>query len=158
MRLNDIVRYLLIPLPLVLGYLLSSLCPMRSRSGRELAYRPPPIVFAIVWPVLYILLGLSMWRCCRHHPSVPVLGLYVLLLIMLNLWQFFFGCRRDQQASLYCLLLAVTLTVMIMGFVEDRYTWVMLSPLLVWLLFATQMNAHLVQIRSNPKQHRLIRL
>ena len=146
---SSIFRYSLLFVPLVLGFSVSRMCPVGKESGAQLAYRPPSTAFGIVWTILYILLGISMWRSYQHHATPPVATLFVFLLVLLNLWQYFFSCQRQKQAALYCLLLSVATTIMIMGYVQDRYISLLLSPFLTWIVFASKMNADIIQIESS---------
>ena len=54
--IKDII-YLFIPVMSV--YLVSLLYPVTNNAGKSVSFRPPPYVFAIVWPILLLLIGYS---------------------------------------------------------------------------------------------------
>ena len=54
---NNIIRLLY---PMIIGYIISYQCKMNKSDGSIAKFRPPPIVFGIVWPILYILIGLTL--------------------------------------------------------------------------------------------------
>jgi len=64
--------YLVIPLIAVNSVAL--LFPISKTSGQNVWFRPPPYVFAIVWPLLLLLIGYSWYLR-------PNLSLYYAILI-----------------------------------------------------------------------------
>ena len=45
--------------PAILGYSSSIFCNIGKSAGANVSFRPSPIVFAIVWPILYACMGWS---------------------------------------------------------------------------------------------------
>ena len=70
--------YLFIPLIAVNG--IAFLYPISKDSGNKLWFRPPPYVFAIVWPILLLLLGYSWYL----RPKLVFF--YAYLTFLLSTW------------------------------------------------------------------------
>ncbi len=76
---NQLFKYSTLILPLLFVYVPSILFPVKG-AGSDIPFRPPPIVFAIVWPILLILLGISWYK--RINLSIY----YLILSILLGAW------------------------------------------------------------------------
>ena len=98
MKLIDIIIFLI---PLISGYTMSLICPMKKESGSNIPARPPAWVFGVVWPILYILMGLS-WVLLRKEKNKTIVDiLFFLLIITLNSWLFSYSCLKKKKIALY---------------------------------------------------------
>ena len=52
----DMLKSIRLYIPFLSGYFMTWMCPIIDTTN--IKARPPPIVFAIVWPILYLLIGL----------------------------------------------------------------------------------------------------
>ena len=107
---------------------------------------PPNWVFGPVWTVLYIMIALSLILYVKQTRQNPVYWAYaaiILHLITNFAWTWiFFGLQRPGWALLDILLLDITLALLIVHFWQGvRPSSVLLWPYLVWVLFATYLNA-----------------
>lgn len=102
-------------------------------------FAPPPWVFAAVWPVLYLMMGLASWLARRE--GAP-LGLYWLQLAVNSLWSLLFF-RLEWR--LFALVWLVGLLLLAAWTAWDFYRakpaagWLM-GPYLLWLLYAATLN------------------
>jgi len=110
------------------------------------SFNPPNWLFAPVWTVLYILMGISaglVWAKGFHHKWVKT-GLYHFgFQLLLNaLWSMaFFGLRNPFLALLIILALLVLLSLTIRWFyIVSKGAALLLVPYLVWVCFATALN------------------
>ncbi|MFD0798871.1 TspO/MBR family protein [Maribacter chungangensis] len=110
------------------------------------SFNPPSWLFAPVWTVLYILMGISagwVWAKGFHHKWVKT-GLYHFgFQLLLNaLWSIaFFGLRNPFLALLVIISLLVMLSLTIRWFyVVSRVAALLLVPYLLWICFATALN------------------
>lgn len=109
---------------------------------------PPGIVFAIVWPVLYLLMGISagiMWNKCSIYTWF-VLLLYFIQLSLNLIWSIAFFALRSPAialAVLSLLIIAVTL-YMTMAYHMKKAAGLINLPYLLWLMFALYLNAYVV--------------
>ena len=51
--------YIYLFLPLVSGYTVSAFCAPTKSAASNIKFRQPSWIFGIVWPILYILIGLA---------------------------------------------------------------------------------------------------
>ena len=79
------INILRLLLPAFFGYLVSYFCKMDNSPGFVVKFRPPSFVFAIVWPILYILLGISWIYSVKKYSIVNDL-LFLILINLLTIW------------------------------------------------------------------------
>ena len=109
---------------------------------------PPPIVFPIVWTLLYSLMGIGAARVYLARDRDPAGARTALLLFALNLlvnflWSpLFFGLRAFFPALLLILVLDGVVIRMTSAFRRVDQTAALLQiPYLLWLFFATYLTA-----------------
>ena len=137
MNLTDIPIFLT---PLTIGYLMSAICPMKGRAGSNVPSRPPGWVFGVVWPILYILMGLVWVRLRKQKDKITVDILFCLLTVVLNSWIVVYSCANRKKDALYILLISLTISLAIWGYSVGTTELFYFTPLVVWLLFATMLN------------------
>lgn len=106
---------------------------------------PPPIVFPIVWSILYILMGISAAKVSLTPPSRQRsvgLNLFIVQLAVNFLWSpIFFQLQAFGFAFFWILLLWVLVCAMILIFGSLDVTAGKLQiPYLLWLSFAAYLN------------------
>lgn len=112
---------------------------------RQPVFSPPPVLFPIVWGILYVLMGFSAARI-SHLPQSPArsrsLNLYFAQLIVNFFWSLiFFNTQRFGFAFIWLLLLWGLVLWMIVSFWEVDPTAARLQiPYLLWLSFAAVLN------------------
>lgn len=106
---------------------------------------PPPLVFPIVWGILYALMGISAARI-RLSESSPQrsrgLNLFVIQLIVNFFWSLiFFNAQAFGFAFIWLLLLWALVLAMILTFreIDPLAAWLQI-PYLIWLTFAAYLN------------------
>ena len=124
-------------LPMLLGFGLSAICPMRSNE-LVLPQQPPQYVFKIVWPILYLLVG-WVWTRTGRWLSLPSV-MITLLVSLLSLWIVLFSCCSDPKTAVFCLAIIVATTIGAMNVVKDAWSVMALVPLLGWCLIALLLN------------------
>ena len=145
---ENVIRLLM---PIILGYSTSSLCwnkNNRRSAGGNVVFRPPAYVFGIVWPILYIMLGLSwvlsMKSNNRAKNPVFVELCYISISILLASWIAVYGCRNRKILGIYVIVLALGSIIVTMNVVGVN-SRLLLTPLLTWLFLALFMNVAEVQ-------------
>ena len=105
---------------------------------------PPPLVFPIVWTVLYILMGVSAYLVYMDGTpeSRGELLIYAAPLAVNFAWPLlFFNIQAFMLSFLWLLLLLVLVLVMIVAFYKIKPLAAYLQiPYLVWILFAAYLN------------------
>jgi translocator protein len=136
---------------------LGSLLQGSDVGGRYLAFErpawaPPSWAFGVVWPILYVLIGIAGWRVWRVAGSVRAagvaLGLWVVQLVVNAIWPgVFFGLEAFGPAVVVITVLDVLVVLTILAFRRiDRLAAWLLVPYLLWILYATALNAALWQL------------
>ena len=128
-------------LPLILGMIMGRICPM-GHGGPRSRSQPPGWVFAVVWPVLYLLIGMN-WNRTKSDSTLNLL--HWLLIAALNYWLFVVGCGKNwkQGAWVFLPIVGVSLATWILS--ASKGSPLLLVPYLAWILFAQQLNVHIVE-------------
>ncbi|MBR2831692.1 MAG: tryptophan-rich sensory protein [Oscillospiraceae bacterium] len=136
-----------VAIPLLVGGL-SSLLIRNSFSVYETEalppLAPPPVVFPIVWAVLYILMGVSsylIWRTGDQR-RFTALTVYGVQLVMNFIWPLlFFEMREFLFAVIWLGLLFIAVLAMAILFKKLRpAAGILQIPYLLWLAFAFYLN------------------
>ena len=118
--------------------------PMLEKSSLT----PPGYVFALVWGVLYVLMGVSaglVWS--RRISTTWVLMLLFAIQLFLNLlWSFsFFFLQQPFVAFVVLIALFLTVAAYAVGCYGQRPLAAYLNiPYLLWLLFAAYLNGYVI--------------
>ena len=107
-------------------------------------FAPPPILFPIVWTVLFLLMGVSA-KLVEDTPAPDqnaALAVYYLQLVVNFFWPIlFFNKRAFFIAFIWLVLLWLLITVMVVRFYRIRPVAGLLQlPYLVWVTFAGVLN------------------
>lgn len=148
----------LVPLVVLLGLLSGRVSGSTADSPwfaalTKPAIFPPPLVFPIVWTILYVLMGLALALVCTAWGARwrgPAIAAFVLQLLVNLAWSPVFFGSHEIELGLYVIL---ALDVLVIGTlwlfwkVRRAAVWLML-PYLAWILFATVLNWQF--LRLNP--------
>lgn len=159
------VRHALVTVPAIL--LLGTLSGALSGSGgdnpwyaalRKPGFTPPDWAFGLVWPTLFVLLGLSLAmilhaRGARNRERA--LFLFLLQLAAMLAWSPVFFFWRDLSTALMILAALVVMNAALvpLAWSVRRVAALLLLPYLGWLIFAAALNFELVAL--NPDGARL---
>ena len=140
------LEYLYLLLPIISGYGISAVCSTDESAGQNVKFRPPGWVFGVVWPILYIMLGVSWVYASRESQFNSIY--YCVLTLLLTTWVFVYSCKKDKQSSVYILLASIiaSFTCFSTGTIQTK---LMISPLIGWLIFALLMNTTEIQSQNN---------
>jgi tryptophan-rich sensory protein len=106
---------------------------------------PPPILFPIVWTVLYALMGIGAARIYLAPPSAErskSLNLFIAQLTVNFFWSLlFFNAKAYGFALLWLILLFLLVLWMTLAYHKiDRWAALLQVPYLLWLSFAAYLN------------------
>ena len=134
---GQVVRFLVPGVAISLtGWVTSASCgPVRG--GEHISFRPPPWVFAIVWPILYITTGL-VWAASGGPLHIDLIfGAIVLLCCA---WLPVYSCAKAKRVSAALLCAAAFLSWVSIFVVPARWAMWVSVPLALWTSFATILN------------------
>ena len=133
----------LIFLTLVVGSLAS------SNSGTDLWYQglvksdlnPPGYVFGIVWPILYLFMGITAWRTYD-----TIKNIFYIQLFLNAIWSWLFFSFQLPLISLIdlWLLIFINIRILLMIYKEVKFAAFLYGPYIMWLLFASYLNLFIV--------------
>lgn len=109
-------------------------------------FSPPAYVFMIVWPILYILMGIASYRIYMYREEGENIGnalFYYLIQLLLNyLWSFiFFSFRLYGLALIELVILFIFIIITFVKFSKiDRISGYLLIPYILWCGFAILLN------------------
>lgn len=119
--------------PMIAGFVVSKFCKM-ERSGVNVKFRPPPYVFGIVWPILYILLGLS-WINSNPDKNMNIEIMFFTLSSLLAYWIVVYACQKNKKNAVF-VMLAIILNIALLMVQIPKKSQLYLVPLAVWIFFA----------------------
>jgi translocator protein len=106
---------------------------------------PPPITFAIVWPALYVLLAIlgAMIFSKENQYSPKIKVLYLTQLILNWSWTPIFFYLHRVGIALFFLssMVVITTALIIEGYAKNKMIFFLFMPYLIWIIFATYLNA-----------------
>lgn len=110
------------------------------------SFNPPDWVFAPVWGTLYLLMAFAIWRVMQRPASpqrTTAVVLFSMQLALNGAWSWLFFAGHSPLLGLVDLvpqLLAVIATFVVFMRL-DRYAGWAIAPLVLWVGFATLLNA-----------------
>tara|TARA_B100001996_G_scaffold346980_1_gene304221 strand:+ start:111 stop:593 length:483 start_codon:yes stop_codon:yes gene_type:complete len=113
-------------------------------------FNPPNWLFAPVWTLLYLLMGIAVgrvWNYGIHHRWVKTAIYHFGFQLLVNgLWSLvFFGLKNPIGAMVVILVLLFLIIRTIQQFrIVDLLATRLLYPYLIWVCFATLLNAGII--------------
>ena len=147
MKLSQKLLYILTPLigGSIVGLIINKSIDYNYLVNPPLS--PPSYLFPIVWSILYLLIGISyyIYRKNNNDDSLTI-KLYYIQLILNYLWSIiFFTLKLRTLAVIWIIVLAITIIyLMIRFYKEERTSFYLFIPYILWVLFATYINIGIV--------------
>jgi len=139
-KINAII---LVLLTLIVGSLAS------SDTGTDSWYQgliksdlnPPGYIFGIVWPILYLLMGITAWRTYD-----TIKNLFYIQLFLNAIWSWLFFSFHLPVIALIdiWLLIFINIKLLLMIVKQDRLAAALYTPYILWLFFASYLNVFIV--------------
>lgn len=102
---------------------------------------PPGYVFGIVWPILYLFMGITAWR------NIDTIKIYFYIQLFLNaIWSWLFFSFQLPLVALFDIWLLIFINIKILFIVskQDQIGAILYAPYILWLLFASYLNVFIV--------------
>ncbi len=153
--MSRLLRFIIaVGLPLAAGFVgsvfTSPAIPDWYAGLEKPVFSPPNWLFAPVWTLLYILMGISFYRIlslqqlndARAPAAKAAVTVFLVHLAVNLLWSvLFFGLRNPLLGLIDILILLILIAVVIQRFYRlDRTAAYLLLPYLAWVTFATLLN------------------
>ncbi len=147
---------LMVPLILVVGFAAGQLggpdTPWFAALEKPAIY-PPPVVFGIVWSILFVLIGLALALVASAWGAVgrgAALIAFAIHFIVTQSWSAVFFGLQDMMAALMILGFGVVSLIVAMALVlrVRRAAAALLLPYFAWLCFASALNYQFIV--ANP--------
>jgi len=104
------------------------------------SFNPPSWVFGPVWTILYIMIGLAAVNIFKGETLYPKL-LFIIQFILNLLWSpLFFYLQRIGLALCDIAFLVISLALLIYNIRNQGYTFSLLMPYFLWVVFAAFLN------------------
>ena len=113
-------------------------------------WNPPPWVFAPVWTLLYLAMGVAAWLVWRRGGGAVPLILWGVQLLLNALWTpLFFALHRPDLAFADIVLLWLVLAAATVAFWRVTVAaGALLLPYLAWVTFAMALNAAIWRLNA----------
>jgi translocator protein len=111
---------------------------------------PPNWIFAPVWTVLYIFMGIAfflIWKeTAEIRKKITAFAFFGAQLVLNLTWSiFFFGMKNPELALMNIILLVIALIATIISFYKiSKKTLYLLLPYLLWVSFASYLNYQII--------------
>jgi benzodiazapine receptor len=111
------------------------------------SWTPPNVVFPVAWTILYILIAAALWRLWDRAPQSRerrwALRFFLVQLALNAAWSpVFFGLQAITLGLVIIIaLLVALLPAVFMAMRADRLSGLLLLPYLLWIAYATTLNA-----------------
>ena len=143
---KEIKKFLIcVAIPLLTGFLSSMIAVLLSQTSFQIQYAqlikpdfaPSAGLFSIIWPILYILMGISAYIIRSSNKSTQKINdaifLYYLQLVLNFLWSIlFFGFVAFVES----VILALVLVIMSYRFYKiDKTAAILNIPYIIWMVF-----------------------
>lgn len=130
---------------LIAGYLTSSSIDTWYSSLQKPAFTPPNWLFAPVWTLLYIMMGLGLylvWKQPYSRSRTRAMSAFFIQLALNFLWTFlFFNSHAIGWAfvDIICLWTFIAITIVLFTLKSQTAAWLMV-PYILWVSYATALN------------------
>ena len=135
--------YLFFPLVCgtLIGLLTSSFIDYNTLVKPPLS--PPGYIFGIVWPILYLLMGISYYLLKKDNYDTQKESIIYYSQLFVNLlWSIFFFVLKWRLFTVFwtILLLGLVIYMIILFFKKNKVSAYLNIPYLIWLIFATYLS------------------
>lgn len=116
------------------------------------SYTPKGVVFMVVWPILYLLMLVSLLIVIFSISSLKSMAIWLFAIqLVLNLaWSpVFFALKQIRPALMISLVMTFCVLLMLLVFMEiSKLAGILQIPYLLWLCFASFLNYKIIML--NP--------
>ena len=110
---------------------------------------PPSIIFQIMWPILYILMCISLLMYLKSYNDNILISLgfwfFVCQLVLNILWTpiFFYYHKLCISVNIIIYMILFTILTMIEFYKVNMLSSILLIPYIIWIIFALYLNLYI---------------
>lgn len=138
MKLKNFFIYLIFLLPWFIGGLIFKIDTNYYNDLTKPFFAPPPILFGIIWPILYILISYSIYKI--WFKSTPNYRIYLFINYLSNqLYTFCFFILKNNLLSLIDTIIVLISSIYLYKEtknIDSKYSKYLI-PYILWNIFAT---------------------
>jgi tryptophan-rich sensory protein len=144
-------------LPLMVGFTASNFTETGEgswyRSIQKPEWNPPNWVFAPVWTLLYVLMGIALylvWKSNLSRQRNFAMGFWAGQMVLNFLWSFIFFRQEEigwAQVEITALWLSIFFTILAFAKISKLSAW-LLVPYISWVSFAAILNFAIWQLNK----------
>lgn len=152
MNYKKLISSLAIPL------LVGAVSGFFTRNAKEVfdslvkpSFAPPPSIFGPVWTILYLLMGISLYRIWQSDKDIKMAVIFFAIQLFLNfIWSpIFFVLNMRLLAFIVILILLFSILLTAFSFYNiDKLAGVLFIPYILWVSFATILNYSLYYLNK----------
>ena len=137
--MKKIIKFIIILLP----WFLPSLTPIDKSYYQSLNlpfFAPPPLFYAIIWTILYILIATTIYQITEKKKDIPTSYKYTLIVNYIANQSFqplFFLFKNNFLGFVSCLITFISSLFLYKETKEEITTYKLLIPYILFSLFAT---------------------
>ena len=143
---KKLIKNIAIPLivGIVAGILTRDDVKAFTQTAVQPSFQPPPVLFPIVWTILYIMMGISAYIAetnQKNGDKSPFVFYYAQLFFNF-VWSFIFFSAENYLLALVwivILLMLIIITTIKFGQIKPAAAYLMI-PYILWVSFATILN------------------
>lgn len=137
----DTPKTLILFVPIVTGFMASYFCTIGRKAGSTVPWRPPAIVFSIVWPILYTMIGIAWYLTLSQKPLNTLVNYaFIINTILGVLWIITYGCGNLRAFPLLIIIGMIASALFIVIKSNNKTVKMLLVPYILWLIFATSLS------------------
>lgn len=125
---------------------------------RKPSITPPQWAFPVVWTILYIMIGISLYFYLRATEGQYTTGLllFCIQMVLNIIWTPLFFCARMIRLALVDIVLLFIFIVLTIVFFypASKLAALLLVPYLIWVGIATYLNAYIVRHNPDPSANK----
>ena len=135
--MKKILKYISILLPWFIGGLLFKNNSIFYKSLNKPSFAPPGYIFAIIWPILYILISLSIYKI--NYKTKPYIKALIINYFSNQIFNFFFFTLKSPFLALIdtIIVLISSLYLYLESKKDNKLSANLLIPYIIWNTFAT---------------------
>ncbi|MBQ9319150.1 MAG: tryptophan-rich sensory protein [Bacilli bacterium] len=135
--MKKILRYLIFLLPWFIGSLLFPNDSLFYKSLNKPTFAPPGYLFAIIWPILYILIALSIYKMKDKNKNY--LKALIINYFSNQIFSFFFFTIKSPFIAMIdtIIVLISSLYLYLEAKKDNSLSAKLLIPYILWNIFAT---------------------